>query len=471
MSSTPASSLPPRVNLKATLLSMERTLIHSALIACDWNQRKAAAALGVQPTTLSQKMQRLKLRPQPGETRGQGVVMRILIACAVLGASVAARSADVPKITGAFVTTLGADIVAVESYTRTSERLEGDILLRVPGTTRYHYALRFAKDGSVQTSEFSIKPMGAPAVDENRRLILEFGKNSLRLLSIIRGEQQVATRPGSASPNVVFLGGYGSSFGLYGSLGMYEHLFQRLAVSPEKVSVETFAADSGEPKTRLFRRLSPTSVDVDYFKAVWINMTLDETGRILAADATQTTERTLSKRVDSIDIDQLEREFLARDKAGKGMGAASPNVETRAAVGGASIVLRHGAPRLRGRAGVMKGLAESGRAWRTGANEATTIETNRGLLLGGVAIPAGKYSLWTLVKPEGVDLIVNRETGQWGTAYNPARDLVRLPLTVAAAETATEIFAIDVTRTETGSALRFRWDTFVWTVAISEGVS
>jgi transcriptional regulator with GAF, ATPase, and Fis domain len=63
MNTTSTSSLPPRVNLKATLLSMERTLIHSALIACDWNQRKAASALGVQPTTLSQKMQRLKLRP------------------------------------------------------------------------------------------------------------------------------------------------------------------------------------------------------------------------------------------------------------------------------------------------------------------------------------------------------------------------------------------------------------------------
>lgn len=61
MNISPTSS--PGVNLRTTLLSMERTLIHSVLIACDWNQRKAAGALGVQPTTLSQKMQRLNLRP------------------------------------------------------------------------------------------------------------------------------------------------------------------------------------------------------------------------------------------------------------------------------------------------------------------------------------------------------------------------------------------------------------------------
>ncbi len=71
MNSTNTSSLPPRVNLRTTLLTMERTLIHSALIACDWNQRKAATALGVQPTTLSQKMQRLNLRPLTNRWAGR----------------------------------------------------------------------------------------------------------------------------------------------------------------------------------------------------------------------------------------------------------------------------------------------------------------------------------------------------------------------------------------------------------------
>ena len=61
LNSTPPPS--PKVNLRTTLLSVERTLIHSVLIASDWNQRKAASALGLQPTTLSQKMQRLDLRP------------------------------------------------------------------------------------------------------------------------------------------------------------------------------------------------------------------------------------------------------------------------------------------------------------------------------------------------------------------------------------------------------------------------
>jgi hypothetical protein len=54
---------PTELNLKDVLLSVERTLIQSVLVACDWNQRKTAAALGVLPTTLSEKIHRLNIQP------------------------------------------------------------------------------------------------------------------------------------------------------------------------------------------------------------------------------------------------------------------------------------------------------------------------------------------------------------------------------------------------------------------------
>jgi DNA-binding NtrC family response regulator len=43
----------------------ERELIESALIATAGNQRRAAARLGLLPTTLHEKMKRLGLRPRP----------------------------------------------------------------------------------------------------------------------------------------------------------------------------------------------------------------------------------------------------------------------------------------------------------------------------------------------------------------------------------------------------------------------
>lgn len=370
-------------------------------------------------------------------------------------------------VRGSFVTKLGDDIVAFESYARTSRRLEGDIVLRVPGTTRYHYDLSFAGDGSVKRSEFTVKPLGAPGIDDPRRLILEFGRDSVILTSIARGERQAASRPAGKTPHVVFRGGYGASHGLYDSLAMYEHLLAKLKAGPEAVRVAAFGADNGKPTTRLLKRLSANSAAVDYFTMAWTLLTLDDTGLILAADATATTERTRTVRVEFADIDAIEKEFAALDRAGKGLGPASPNVETRTKVEGASIDLRHGSPRLRGRTGVMKALVESGSVWRTGANEATTLETNRDLLLGGARIPAGKYSLWTQASPGGIQLIVNRESGQWGTDYEATHDVVRVGLHVATSNAPVESLVIDVANTGAGNELRIRWDTFVWSVAIA----
>jgi hypothetical protein len=371
-------------------------------------------------------------------------------------------------VSGTFVTTLGNVTIAVESYTRTSERLEGDIVLRVPGTTRYHYRLNFAKDGSVRTSEFTIKPLGAPKVDEQRRLNMEFDRDATRLVSVAGGETQVAERPPVASANVLFLGGYASSHGLYGSFGMYEHLIGRVGQADSGIArFQAFSPDTGKAATRRFRRVSPDTVDVDFFNMAWTRVTLDASGRILAADATATTEGTLTRRVDFMEIDRLEKEYLALDRAGQGIGEASPNVETRASVEGVSIVLKYGSPRLRGRTGVLRALVASNAVWRTGANEATTIEFDRDLLFAGVRVPGGRYSLWTFATPEGAELIVNRESGQWGTAYKKAQDLLRLPLRSSRLEAPVDPFTIKVDKGESDWDLRIEWDDFRWSIAIA----
>jgi hypothetical protein len=379
-----------------------------------------------------------------------------------------AQVADDVVHTGTFVTTLGNETVAVESYSRSSAKLEGDIVLRVPGTTRYHYKLTFAKDGSVRASEFVIKPLGVLSVDEPRRLSLEFGGESVRLVSIIRGEPQTVTRPSTPSPNVVFLGGYASSFGLYGSLGMYEHLLTRVPVSSASPArMEAVAADTGKATTRLIRRPSPTEADIDFFKMAWMRVKLDEAGQILSADSTATTERTMTKRVEFTDIERFEKEFLALDKAGRGLGEASPNQEMKASVFGTTVVVKYGSPRLRGRSGVLTSLIASGRVWRTGANEATVIEIGRDLTIGGQRVPKGKYSLWSQTTAGGTELILNKETGQWGTSHKAAQDFVRIPVQTTKLDTPAENFTFSVATGEGGSELRIEWDTFRWSVPLT----
>jgi len=63
---------------------------------------------------------------------------------------------------------------------------------------------------------------------------------------------------------------------------------------------------------------------------------------------------------------------------------------------------------------IFGGLVPYEKVWRTGANEATTFETNKNLLFDGKTLKKGKYSLWTIPEEETWTIIFNAEYGQWG---------------------------------------------------------
>ena len=94
----------------------------------------------------------------------------------------------------------------------------------------------------------------------------------------------------------------------------------------------------------------------------------------------------------------------------------------RATIGAATFAVDYGRPLLRGRT-LLGDVISYDRVWRTGANAATQFTTSAPITLAGLSLPAGKYTLWTVPHLRGVDLIVNRQTGQWGTEYGRAHDL------------------------------------------------
>jgi len=112
----------------------------------------------------------------------------------------------------------------------------------------------------------------------------------------------------------------------------------------------------------------------------------------------------------------------------------SPHETISKAVDGDRIMIVYGRPYTKDpRSGEMRkiwgGLIPYGKVWRTGADEATLLITQKPIVLGGAVVPAGAYSLYTLPQADGTaKLIVNRLIGQWGTEYNEMQDLVRVDL-------------------------------------------
>jgi hypothetical protein len=103
----------------------------------------------------------------------------------------------------------------------------------------------------------------------------------------------------------------------------------------------------------------------------------------------------------------------------------------------------YGRPYMRGRT-VMGGLVPYGQVWRTGANQATHLMTQHDLRIGNVSVPAGTYTLYTLPGETAWQLIVSRQTGQWGTVYQQAQDLARIPMQVGRTAAPVEQFTISL---------------------------
>ena len=132
---------------------------------------------------------------------------------------------------------------------------------------------------------------------------------------------------------------------------------------------------------------------------------------------------------------------MAAPAQSQGGRQLSPRDTTRATIGRATLLVDYGRPSKRGRV-IFGGLEPWGRVWRTGANEATQLETNRDLVFAGKTVPAGKYTVWTLLSETQPMLIVNKQTGQWGTEYDQAQDLARIPMTVERTPAPVEQFTI-----------------------------
>src|SRR5579863_7602762 len=108
--------------------------------------------------------------------------------------------------------------------------------------------------------------------------------------------------------------------------------------------------------------------------------------------------------------------------------AQSPSAQATVTVSGKTLSIHYSAPSVRGRQifgpGGLLSQDPTYPAWRAGANDATAFHTDANLDIGGLNVPKGDYTLYVWVKdPEAWDLILSKETGQWGLTYHAAQDL------------------------------------------------
>ncbi len=107
----------------------------------------------------------------------------------------------------------------------------------------------------------------------------------------------------------------------------------------------------------------------------------------------------------------------------------SPRKEMKANINGVDVVINYGSPSVKGRE-IWGGLVPYGKVWRTGANEATSIEFSDNVTINGQPLPAGKYGLFTLPNEGEVTVIFNQVSEMWGSGdYDETKDALRVNVT------------------------------------------
>ena len=369
-----------------------------------------------------------------------------VLAVLLLASAVMPAAADE---SGGFIVTLGQDTVGAERYTRGKDRLEVFQVGRAPRVLRRHYVYDF-KNGSLTHLALVVTPPGSEAPTQT--VDAKMDGDSLR------GEVKNGSNPPSRSAVAV---GRGTLFvGSASPWSGYQSLMPALMKSKsDTLAGRMYFIGAANTERYLLTKVGKDSVRIENTHLDVYVAKVDKKGRILGTRPVSGTGKFAITRVDKLDLDALVASYAAREQAGAGVGVLSPRDTVKVDnAGGAALMIDYSRPAKRGRV-VYGGVVPHGEVWRTGANAATQFKTDKALDFGGTVVPAGFYTLWTVPTASGWKLIVNSETGQWGTAHKAEKDLYTIDMKTSTLPQVVERFTISVEPSATGGVLNLDWDT------------
>jgi len=362
-----------------------------------------------------------------------------------------AATAPLAAQSATFAYTLGRDTIAIEQYTRTATAIEGEMVQRGGGlVVLVKYRMTLGRDGRPTGATIArLRPDGTPfpnAVIETRHTITADSLVRELVFPDSTARSAIATRRGSISfPTFV----YGPTEALAAArrrgLPTDSLVWLGAGSTAGWLGIEAAGGDT----LRLRGQVPYT-----------MRLRFDARDRLLAVDGAYTTNKVVATRSETrVDIAALARTMQPT-------GALSARATARGGFGaGGMVLVDYGRPMVRERTVWGGTLVPFDTVWRAGANDATHLFTTRTLTFGDVAVAPGSYTLFVQHTRDGTFLIVNRQTGQWGTQYDAAQDVVRARLEMTASPTFVEEFTITV-RSVSGQrgALDLAWGDRVGTV-------
>jgi len=146
------------------------------------------------------------------------------------------------------------------------------------------------------------------------------------------------------------------------------------------------------------------------------------------------------------------------------MAAASPHETVKATIAGNAISLTYGRPFSKkpgtDTVRVIWGtLVPWEKAWRLGADQGTTLVTEKAIVIGGTTVPAGTYTLYMVPSEKGTSkLAISKTTGKWGIPVDEKNDLARVDLKKSDLDKTVDELTISIEAAGSGGVLKIQWE-------------
>jgi hypothetical protein len=364
-------------------------------------------------------MMYLKIDPSKGHCFARPRPAGIFIFLCVLTLLVSCHTGPAKQY--GFLTMLGQDTISVETIVREGNTLKSDEVDRFPRVRLRHTVIRLNDDGSIRHLVMDIHTPSEPSGERDRTVIADVADNKVHLSKTDSTGTVNRDFPTGGSMVVAHVQQMYSLYELYFAVGLKQSALAKLAAG-SPVLLRQFYVDREFDRFPL-GHATVTAVGNGKVEVThdWLSgtgeATMDSLGDMLSYSGDRTTYQVGVKRVaTALDVNAIAARFEAKEAADGGVRSLSVRDTTRTQIGNAIFTIDYGRPLARGRT-LLGGVIPYDRVWRTGANAATQFTTTISIKLGDMQVPAGTYTLFTVPHKSGVDLIVNKKSGEWGTEY------------------------------------------------------
>jgi hypothetical protein len=347
---------------------------------------------------------------------------------------------------GYLIYTLGRDTTMIGHY-----NLQGndfDMTIMVRSNLNVHKVKgSFFSNGDIQSAEgYSFKPIAGKDSQLLQSYKL-FTKNDSTFIELKTGDEiKRYSYPGTGMMHL----GINPYYFYYPLIADY---------APTKIgdsiNSHIFVYDKGFPF--IIKRINKTTLTASSNIRGVYTLSLNEQGKVISIDGIGTSSNLKGSIVSYLNMDSVIKVNALNEQQSGAIPDLNKSDSVQTMIGSTAIKINYSRPSMRGRI-IFGKVVPWNRFWRTGANAATKITLSGPIFFNNKKLAAGEYSLFTMPTEKDWTIMFNKEADTWGLLYNPANDVLRVPMHLEHLKDPVQLMTIEIIPVEKGGVINIMWE-------------